>query len=70
MRGGPAGSQKAGICNVGNPEVKNINEYDFKYENATQEQPEGESQNDDCDVPDWAKKIGHEEVWKEYYGCE
>ncbi len=26
--------------------------------------------NKDCEVPDWAIKIGHEEKWKLHHGCE
>ena len=27
-------------------------------------------ENKDCVVPEWAKKIGHGEMWKEHHGCK
>ncbi len=26
--------------------------------------------NEDCVVPDWAKAIWHEKLWKKHHGCE
>jgi hypothetical protein len=26
-------------------------------------------ENKDCEIPNYAKIIGHEEVWKEHNGC-
>ncbi len=35
----------------------------------SQSQP-ASAENPDCVVPDWAKKIGHEEKWKLHHGCQ
>jgi len=56
-------------------EVENNNIFNFPSDSKKDsifniDKKEDENKKDDCEVPEWAKKIGYEELWKLHHNCK